>query len=88
MGSFKSDNHHFCDNCLFGFKSKARLRSHIDNCKFFNPTKIIMPSKDILKFDNYKYTLKFPFIIYCDFESVLIKNDLKIGNKTKVTETS
>ena len=64
---------HFCMSCLQHFSSEEILNEHRASCLKVNKKQnIIMPkfgSKVIFK--NYFKMLRCPFIIYCDFESIL-----------------
>ena len=64
---------HFCMPCLQHFSSEEILNEHRTSCLKINKKQnIIMPkfgSKAIFK--NYFKMLRCPFIIYCDFESIL-----------------
>ena len=89
-GSFGSTYHHYCENCLCGFHTKQKLKNHRNYCQHFKPTATIMPSKtgsvgisSYLYFKEIVYMYKFPFIIYSDFESLLIKKPLQLSTKTK-----
>ena len=67
---------HFCMYCLQCFSSAEILSNHTENCIQVNGKQsITMPGKDnnILKFNNYKYQLPTPFVIYADFEAITEK---------------
>jgi len=63
---------YFCYRCLHGFTSDDRLGEHLKYC--VNVQKITMPSEKekILKFKNYNHKLSIPFVIYADFECLLV----------------
>lgn len=82
-GSFESTYHHFCKNCLSGFRTNFQLENHKRICQHFNPSAAIMPEKNIMKFTQISYLYKFPFVIYADFESLLVKENQIINRKTK-----
>lgn len=65
--------HHYCLNCLSGFKKKHTLKSHELICLNFTPQKVTMPTieKNILKFENTDKKSKHTFVCYADFETVL-----------------
>ena len=68
------------------FYSEEKLKTHnIDYplCHNNQPAKIEYPTKDkaFVMFKNYNYKFKCPFVIYADFESVLIKKIMKIMKK-------
>ena len=64
---------HFCMNCLQCFNSEDILTKHLENCLLINKKQnIVMPEEGSkIHFKNYYKTLKNPFVIYCDFESIL-----------------
>ena len=67
---------HLC-YCLKAFSSEEMLKSHIKDCfKINGMQRIIMPKKgESIKFKNYERKIKSPFIIYADFESILVPED-------------
>lgn len=71
--------HYFCRRCLHGFISKDLLKDHLPYCKQFSCQKVEYPvqGKDnILKFENFYKKLRVPFVIYCDFETLVQKIDI------------
>jgi hypothetical protein len=65
LGASGKKYHHFCNNCLQGFRSKYILKNHESNCFFNKPSKIYMPTDNrILKFRDYHQNLEYPFVIY------------------------
>jgi len=64
----------FCDYCLHGFSRQDLLEHHEPHCRKNGPQKIRIPSNDndILHFKDVHKQLKVPFVIYADFESILI----------------
>ena len=64
----------FCDYCLHGFTRQDLLEQHEPHCRKNGPQKIRMPSdnNDILYFKDIHKQLKVPFVIYADFESIII----------------
>ena len=65
---------HFCRYCLQAFSTEETLKRHIKDCfKINDKLKIIMPKKgSYVKFKNYERKIKSSFIIYADFESILL----------------
>ena len=52
---------HFCTNCLNGY------------CKTKEPVRVEMPIKNpLVKYTDGQYQFKVPFVIYADFESILV----------------
>lgn len=66
---------HWCDNCLCGFREKSILEKHIADCYKFSPQRIELPMKQCVKFDQYHKMLKSPFVIYADFETLVVKKN-------------
>ena len=64
---------HFCIHCLQCFNTEEILNNHLENCLIINKKQnIVMPKKGSkIYFKNYYKMLKSPFVIYCDFESIL-----------------
>ena len=51
--------HHFCRNCLLGYRTENQLKIHQENCYVNSPTKIIMPTEnDSIHFSNYENKLR------------------------------
>lgn len=70
--------HYFCRRCLHGFIREDLLKDHLPYCKQFSCQKVEYPveGKDnILKFENFYKKLGVPFVIYCDFETLVQKID-------------
>ena len=71
----------YCTNCLNkSFKTKETFRNHMLSCLVNIPFKVQIPNKynNILAFEKYYMQSEIPFRIYCDFETVNIKdNDQK-----------
>ena len=52
-------SHHFCRNCLIGYRTKSQLNKHEEDCSINSPTKIIMPiENDSMKFSNHENKLR------------------------------
>jgi hypothetical protein len=65
LGASVKKYHHFCKNCLQGFKSKHIMKGHETNCFFNKPSKIYMPTDNkILKFYDYHQNIEYPFVIF------------------------
>ncbi|CAH1959928.1 unnamed protein product [Acanthoscelides obtectus] len=61
-----------CDRCLQYFHTEKQLHEHEIHCQKLNDYIISFPKDTILKFKNFRYAEKVPFIIYADFESMLL----------------
>ena len=64
---------HFCIHCLQCFSTEEILNNHLENCLIINKKQnIVMPKfGSKIYFKHYYKMLKSPFVIYCDFESIL-----------------
>ena len=71
----------FCKRCLHAFSREDLLIKHKDRCAEFGIQRTELPAvgKNTLKFTNYQKGLPSPFVIYCDFESILVKLDDGLG---------
>ena len=65
---------HFCRYCLQAFRTAEKLKCHIKDCFKINGKETIkMPAKgEYIKFRNFGRKIKSPFMIYADFESILV----------------
>ena len=63
--------------CLQAFSTEEILKRDIKDCfKINNMQRIMMPKKDeYVKFRNCERKIKSLFIIYADFESILVSED-------------
>ena len=68
---------HFCCSYLQTFKTEEISKRHSKDCfKINGKQRIIMLQKgEYAKFRNYERKIKSPFIIYADFESILVPED-------------
>jgi hypothetical protein len=78
--------HHFCYFCLQSLKSEQKLIQHMSNCKELKPQRVKLPDKEdnILRFKAFNQQIKFPFVIYADFETLTSKVNIKSTSKTKI----
>lgn len=74
---------YLCDRCLHYFYSESKRNEHTEECMKLNKCKITLPSEEHkwMKFRNFQFKLENPFIIYADFESLLI--DVEKNNESK-----
>ena len=64
---------HFCTNCLNGFESEIIRDEHYEYCRSKDSGRVEMPTKNsIVKYPDGQYQFKVPFVIYADFESILV----------------
>ena len=64
---------YFCTNCLHGFESESIRDEHYNYCKSKDSVRVEMPiSNPIVKYTDGQYQFKVPFVIYADFEWILV----------------
>ena len=63
---------YFCLNCLNGYDELEKLEKHKEYCGEEESIKINMPPSDsFIKFKNFLYSERAPFVVYADFESIV-----------------
>jgi hypothetical protein len=64
--------YYYCEFCLHGFVKESLRQEHIPYCQVHGEQKIELPSnKDcFLEFKDYEKTLRVPYVIYADFETL------------------
>lgn len=70
--SNKKSKKYICDGCLQFFSSENLLSKHMEI--YCNKCVTILPSPEhkILKYKNYEKQIQVPFVVYADFESLLV----------------
>ena len=65
----------FCKHCIQHFPSKERLEKHMMDCIVLTKCQAFqMPGEgEVIKFKSFRETVKIPFVIYADLESILQK---------------
>ena len=65
----------FCKHCIQHFPSEDRLEKHMMDCIVLTKCQAIqMPAEgEVIKFKSFRETVKIPFVIYADLESILQK---------------
>ena len=91
LGKTKYKNKHFyCEFCLTRFSVERALKPHQEICDGVNgrPTRIDIPEKgkNTLKFENYQKQQKPPYLIYADFESIILGLSSDARGCTAMTE--
>ena len=68
---------HFCCFCLQAFRTAEMWKTHVDDCLNVNGKQITKMSVEgeYVRFKNYKRNIKSPFMIYADFESILVPEE-------------
>ena len=84
----KHDGESDCLNCLHSFRIKNPLKNHENVCKNHDYCYKEMPKREIiLKYNHGGKSVKIPFIIYADKESLLEKIDTFHNNPEKSLTT-
>ena len=66
--------HYVCDHCLHPFTVKDAFDRHVPHCCMHAPQRVVYPEPGtILKWDSPMKTQRLTHIIYCDFESFIVK---------------
>ena len=82
----------FCLNCFHSYSTKEKLKKHRNVFENHDYSYVEMPEKDnkILKYNYGEKSMKVPFIIYADLESLLEKINTCHNNteKSSTTETN
>ena len=80
----KHDRDFYCLNCFQSYTTESKLKRHKKVCKNHDYCYVEMPEKDykILKYNHRGKSMKVPFIIYADLESLLEKTKI-INNENK-----
>ena len=68
---------HFCLHCLHSCVSEEVLEKHKETCLQVNGTQATKLHKEgtKIKLKNYRNSMPVPFVIYADFESILVPED-------------
>ena len=69
----KNNGNFYCLNCFSSFRTKNALKNHENVCRDHNYFYIEMPNKEnnILKYNPREKSMKIPFSIHGDFESII-----------------
>ena len=89
----KHNGDFYCLNCFSFSRSENALKNHENVCRDHNYCHIQMPNEEnnILMYNLGEKSMKIPFIIYGDFESILeetstCSNDPKKSSTTKISK--
>lgn len=74
-----------CDGCLHPFANKNKLDRHRAIGCGETLVELPKPNNKYLRFKNYKNKMKVPFVIYGDFESILVPLANEKSNTTSAT---
>jgi hypothetical protein len=77
----------FCERCLHTFAKQETLIAHRSDCAGISKTacRIEMPKDTHLEFKDFKKQLPAPYVIYADFEAIIV--DIDAASNTKTTKT-
>ncbi|CAB3976688.1 Gastrula zinc finger [Paramuricea clavata] len=77
--SGNSNKKHFCLYCLHSCVSEESLKKHSETCISVNGTQATkLPNEGSkIKFGHYRNSMPAPFVIYADFESMLVPEERK-----------
>ncbi|CAB4028816.1 Hypothetical predicted protein [Paramuricea clavata] len=81
---------HFCLHCLHSCVSKEVLEKHKETCLEVNGTQAVKLPKEgtKIKFKNHRNSIPVPFVIYADFESILVPEEKKVESEHSEDESS
>jgi hypothetical protein len=70
----RTNKKHFCLYCFHNCSSEELLEKHKETCIQVNGVQATKLPKEgtKIKFNNYKHQVPAPFLIYADFESILV----------------
>ena len=66
---FKNNHDYYCINCLHSFKTEGKLKSHERNL-YYCHVKIPEAHNKKLNYNQDQKSIKIPFIVYADTESL------------------
>ncbi|CAB4022873.1 Gastrula zinc finger [Paramuricea clavata] len=81
---------HFCLHCLHSCVSEEVLEKHKETCLQVNGTQATKLHKEgtKIKLKNYRNSMPVPFVIYADFESILVPEERKEKSKDSEDNSS
>ena len=79
----------YCLNCFHSYGTENKLEAHKKICKNHNYCHVEMPTKNnnIIKYNHGEKSIKLPFVIYADLESLLEKMSTCINNPNESSTT-
>ncbi|CAB4033669.1 Gastrula zinc finger, partial [Paramuricea clavata] len=88
--SGNSNKKHFCLHCLHSCVSEESLKKHSETCIEVNGTQATkLPSEGTkIKFKNHRNSMPAPFVIYADFESMLVPEERKVDSEDTEEKSS
>ncbi|CAB4018912.1 Gastrula zinc finger [Paramuricea clavata] len=81
---------HFCLHCLHSCVSEESLENHKETCLEVNGTQAVNLPKEgtKIKFKNHRNSMPVPFVIYADFESILVPEERKVESENPEDKSS
>ncbi|CAB3989883.1 Gastrula zinc finger, partial [Paramuricea clavata] len=81
---------HFCLHCLHSCVSEEVLEKHKETCLEVNGTQATKLPKEgtKIKFKNHRNSMPVPFVIYADFESILVPEERKVDSENPEDKSS
>ncbi|CAB3978376.1 Gastrula zinc finger [Paramuricea clavata] len=81
--SGNSNKKHFCLYCLHSCVSEESLKKHTETCMSVNGTQAtkLPEAGSKIKFGHYRNSMPAPFVIYADFESILVPEERKVESE-------
>ncbi|CAB3977707.1 Gastrula zinc finger [Paramuricea clavata] len=81
---------HFCLHCLHSCVSEKALEKHKETCIEVNGTESVKLPKEgtKIKFKNHRNSMPVPFVIYADFESILVPEERKVESEDPEDKSS
>ena len=87
FGSSKSHKVYVCEKCLIRFRRHKHLKAHRNKCCFGKHQKYSVPPVGTkINFKNFSHQIKNNFVIYADFEAVLVDRNIQKGNNTLIMQ--
>ena len=85
----KHEGDFYCFNCFQSYTTENKLKKHENVCESHDYCYVEMPEEDnkILKYNQGEKSMKVPFIIYVDLESLLEKMNTCHNNPEKSSTT-
>ncbi|CAB4000209.1 Gastrula zinc finger [Paramuricea clavata] len=81
---------HLCLHCLHSCVSEEVLEKHKETCLEVNGTQAVKLPKEgtKIKFKNHRNSMPVPFVIYADFESILVPEERKVESESVEDKSS
>ena len=85
----KHEGDFYCLNCFCSYRTENKLKKHEKVCENHDYCYVEMPEEDnkIIKYNHGENSMKVPFIIYGDLESLLEKMNTCHNNPKKPSTT-